>query len=49
MRSSSWVPCTQACFYSDVPYKCQVDLSIEVEQKAGTITGNGYTIDSRLG
>ena len=42
------LPC-QGCAYSDGPYKCQVDVSIEVEQKASSITTNGFSIDGRIG
>ena len=38
-----------ACAYSDTPYKCQIDLGIEVEQKASSTTTDGYSIDTRLG
>lgn len=38
-----------ACAYSDTPYKCQIDLAIEVEQKASSTTTDGYSIDTRLG
>lgn len=38
-----------ACAYSDTPYKCQIDLTIDVEQKASSTTTGGFSVDSRVG
>jgi hypothetical protein len=38
-----------ACAYSDTPYKCSIDVSIDVEQKASSTTTRGYSLDTRLG